>query len=77
MKAGHGGNYKDGGYDYIDAPKDTWDRGSIYRLHMIRKQAAIDINHKPEKGMFINEQDIDDWLIANDQADEEDSSSQQ
>ena len=59
-EAGHGGYYKDGGYDYIDAPDDTWDKGSLYRMHMIRKQAAIDMTHKPDDGLFITEQDIDD-----------------
>ena len=74
-KAGNGKNYKEGSYDYISAPRDTWDRGSIYRMYMIRKQAAIDMTHKPEEGIFIKEQDIDDWLIvANDYADEDESS---
>jgi hypothetical protein len=43
-------------------------------MYMIRKQAAIDMTHKPEEGIFIKEQDIDDWLIANDYADEDDIS---
>jgi hypothetical protein len=74
-KAGNEKNYEEGSYVYISAPpQDTWDRGSIYRMYMIRKQAAIDMTHKPEAGIFIKEQDIDDWLIANDYADEDDSS---
>ena len=41
---------------------------------MIRKKAAIDLTYKPEEGIFIKEQDIDDWLITNDYADEDDIS---
>ena len=37
---------------------------------MIRQQAAIDLTHKPEEGVFFKEQDIDDWLIANHEDDE-------
>jgi hypothetical protein len=70
IRAGNGGNYKDGGYDYISAPGDTWDNGSLYRMHMIRKQSAIDLTHRPEHGIYISEQDIDDWLIKNHQDDE-------
>ena len=51
------------GYDYISALGDTWDNGSLYRMHMIRKQAAIDLTHIPDDGIYINEQIIDDWLI--------------
>ena len=61
-------------YDHIFASEDTWDKGSIYRMYMIRKQAAIDMTHKPEEGIFIKEQDIDGWVIANDDDDEDDSS---
>ena len=43
-------------------------------MHMIQKKAAIDLTYKPEEGIFIKEQDIDDWLIANDYADEDDIS---
>ena len=39
-------------------------------MYMIRQQAAIDLTHKPEEGIFIKEQDIDDWLIANHEDDE-------
>jgi len=35
-KAGYRENSKDVGYDYISAPGDTWDNGSLYRMHMIR-----------------------------------------
>jgi hypothetical protein len=69
-KAGYRGNHKNVGYDYISAPGDTWDNGSLYRMHMIRKQAAIDITHIPDDGIFITEQDIDDWLISNHEDDE-------
>ena len=69
-KAGNGRNYEDGCFDYISAPGDTWDKGSLYRMYMIRQQAAIDLTHKPEEGIFIKEQDIDDWLIANHEDDE-------
>ena len=69
-RAGNGKNYEDGGYDYVSAPMDTWDSGSLCRMHMIRQQAAIDLTYKPEEGIFIKEQDIDDWLIANHEDDE-------
>ena len=42
-------------------------------MYIIRKQSAIDMTLKPEEGRFIKEQDIDDWLIANDDDDEDDS----
>ena len=41
-------------------------------MYMIRQQAAIDLTHKPEEGILIKEQDIDDWLIANHEDDEDD-----
>jgi len=71
IKRGTVGDYDDGRYDYIDAPLDTWDKGSLYRMHMIRKQAAIDLTKTPDEGIFITEQDIDDWLILNHEDDEE------
>ena len=40
-------------------------------MYMIRQQAAIDLTLKPEEGIFIKEQDIDDWLIANHEDDGE------
>ena len=43
-------------------------------MYMIRKQKAIDMTYKPEEGKFIKEQEIDDWLIATDHADEDESS---
>ena len=64
-RAGHGRNYEYGWFDYVSVPRDTWDKGSLYRMYMIRQQAAIDLAHKSEEGIFIKEQDIDDWLIAN------------
>ena len=36
-KVGNGKSYEEGCYDYISASQDTWDRGSIYRMYMIRK----------------------------------------
>jgi hypothetical protein len=43
-------------------------------MHMIRQQAAIDLNHKLEDGAYITEQHIDNYLIANHKDDEDDSS---
>ena len=43
-------------------------------MHMIRKQAAIDMTHKSEEGIFIKEQDIDNCLITKDYTDEDDNS---
>ena len=38
-------NYEDeDGYDYISHSEDTWDKGSLYRMHTIRQQAAIDLS---------------------------------
>ena len=34
-------------------------------MHMIRQQAAIDLQHSTEDGAYITEQQIDDYLIAN------------
>ena len=59
-RAGNGGNYKDGGSDYISAPGDTWGNGSLYRMHMVRKQTVIDLTHTPDDGIFIPDQIIDD-----------------
>ena len=46
----------------IDKPEmernDTWDSGQIYRLHLIRAQAAADI-----KTAIVTEADVDDFLI--------------
>jgi hypothetical protein len=70
IRAGNGDRYKGRGYDYIGAPDDTWDNGSLYRMHMIRKQAAIDLTHIPDDGIYINEHMIDDWLIQNHLSDE-------
>ena len=53
---------------------DTWDYGQLYRLHMIRAQAAQDI-----KSFNITEDDIDNYLIrsalADNQLDNEERSS--
>ena len=37
---------------------DTWDHGQLYRLHMIRAQAAQDL-----KSFDITEDDVDNYLI--------------
>ena len=39
-------------------------------MHIIRKQAAIDLTHTPDDGIFILDQIIDDWLISNHEDDE-------
>ena len=50
---------------YISHPEDTEDNGSLYRMHMIRQQTAIDLQHSAEDGAYITEQQIDAYLIAN------------
>ena len=65
-RAGLRRNYEDGCYDYVAVPQDTWDKGSLYRMHMIRQQAAIiDLQHNTEDRAYITEQQIDNYLIAN------------
>ena len=66
---GPGGNYEDG-YDYISHPEDTWDKGTLYRTHMIRLQAAIDLTYGAEDGAYTMEQHIDNYLIANHEVEE-------
>ena len=44
-------------------------------MYMIRQQAAIDLNHNPEDGAYITEQQIDDYLIADHKDDEATKSS--
>ena len=66
---GPGTKYEDG-YDYIAHREDTEDNGSLYRMHMIRQQAAIDLQHSAEDGAYITEQQIDNYLIANHEPDE-------
>ena len=61
---GLGPKYEDG-YDYISHPEDTNDKGKLYRMHIIRRQAAIDLQHSAEDGAYITEQQIDNFLIAN------------
>ena len=39
-------------------------RGKLYRMHIIRRQAAIDLRHSAEDGAYITEQQIDNILIA-------------
>ena len=64
---GPGKNYDDqDGYDYISHTEDTRDKGSLYRMHMIRIQAAIDL----VEGEYITEQQIDNYLIANHEPEE-------
>jgi hypothetical protein len=63
---GPGKNYEDeDGYDYISHPEDTWDKGSLYRMHMIRQQAAVDLQHSAGERAYITEQQIDNYLFAN------------
>ena len=51
-----------------DHTSDTWDNGKLWRMHMIRKQAAFDMNTSNfDNGIYVAEQDIDDWLIRQDQ----------
>ena len=57
-------------YNYIAHQEDTEDNGSIYRMHMIRQRAAIDLQHSAEDGAYITEQDIDSFLIANHEPEE-------
>ena len=40
---------------------DTWDNGKLWRMHMIRKQSAFDMNTSNfDNGIYVAEQDIDD-----------------
>ena len=64
---GPGGNYEDGCYDYISHP---WDNGALYRMHMLRLQAALDLAHGTEDGAYTMEQHIDNFLIANHEVEE-------
>jgi hypothetical protein len=68
---GPGKKYEDqDGYDYISHPEDTRDKGSLYRMHMIRIQAAIDLRQSAGEGEYITEQQIDNYLIANHEPEE-------
>jgi hypothetical protein len=42
---------------------DIWDDGALYRSHMIRQQAAMDLEESSNDRIFVNEQDIDNHLI--------------
>ena len=66
---GTGPKYEDG-YDYIAHQEDTEDRGSLYRMHIIRQQAAFDLQTSVGEHEYITEQDIDNYLIANHDPDE-------
>ena len=68
-RVGPGDKYETG-YDYIAHPEDTWDQGKLYRMHMIRLQAAIDLQPVIELGAYIMEQEIDNYLIANHEPEE-------
>ena len=59
-----GDKYEDG-YDYISHPEDTWDKGKLYRMYMIRLKAAIDLQQSTDEIAYITEQEIDNYLIAN------------
>ena len=46
---------------------DTWDNGKLWRMHMTRKQAALEMTTSTlDNGIYVNEQDIDDRLIRQD-----------
>ena len=66
---GPGTKYEDG-YDYIAHQEDTEDNGSLYCMHMIRQQAAIDLQHSAEDDAYITEQQIHNCLIANHEPEE-------
>jgi hypothetical protein len=69
---GTGKNYEDqDGYDYISHPEDTRDKGSLYRMHINRIQAAIDLRQSAGGGEYITEQQIDNYLIANHEPEED------
>ncbi len=61
---GTGPKYEDG-YDYIAHQEDTEDGGSLYRMHMTRQQAALDLQTSVGEHGYITELDIDRYLIAN------------
>jgi hypothetical protein len=61
---GPGPKYEDG-YNCISNPEDTNDKGKLYRMHIIRRQAAMDLRHSAEDVAYITEQHIDNFLIAN------------
>ena len=46
---------------------DIWDDGALYRSHMTRKQAAMDLERTAgtdgHDSIFVNDQDIDNYLI--------------
>ena len=64
-----GPKYQDG-YDNIAHQENTEDRGSLYRMHIIRQQAAFDLQTSAGEHGYITEQDIDSYLIANHEPDE-------
>ncbi len=57
---GTGPKYEDG-YDYIAHQEDTEDRGSLYRMHILRQQAAFDLQTSVGEHGYITEQDIDSY----------------
>ena len=66
---GPGIKYEDG-YNYIVHQEETEDGGSLFRMHMIRQQAAFDLQISAGEHGYITEQDIDNYLIANYEPDE-------
>ena len=56
--------YEDG-YHYIAHQEDTEDGGSLYRMHMIRQEAAFELQTSVGDREYITELDIDRYLIAN------------
>jgi hypothetical protein len=49
--------YEDG-YHYIAHPEDTEDGGSLYRMHMIRQEAAFELQTSVGDNEYITELDI-------------------
>jgi hypothetical protein len=60
--------YEDG-YHYIAHQEDTEDGGSLYRMHMIRQEAAFELQTSIGDNEYITELDIDRYLIANHEPD--------
>ncbi len=60
-----------GGYGYTAHPEDTWDQGELYKMHLIRLQAAINLQPLMDHGAYIMEQDINNYLIAHHKPEEE------
>ena len=66
---GEGPKYEDGNH-YIAHQEDTEDGGSLYRMHMIRQEAAFEMQTSVGDNGYITELDIDRYLIANHEPEE-------